>query len=632
MKAKTRDPFRLEAIVFVSTFSIYLLTLCPTIYGGDSGDFITSAYVLGVPHPTGYPLYVILSHLFTYLPLGTVAYRVNLFSAVCSSLACVFLARTVYDETRDEVSGILAGSSLGFTLSLWDSATVAEVYALNALFFCLTVFLSLRYVRSKNKKDFYLLCLATGLALTNHSSFILYTPAILSLIYHEKALIINKKSLLLLILPLLLYAYIPLRASSSDYVWHDPGTLNGLTDFLTAREHRLAHTTPSVSVALDRMMRSLQEIVSELGLMILFTAIGVYYLRYRHDILKFTVLVVSAELLYIGFLHNVSLELVSFGIPVTATLLLAAGYGMAHVKKKRRRQVYFVGIFFTILLLSGNFETADKSSNLIAKNYGMSILEHLPEDAIIFIEADNNIFILNYLQKVEGVRRDVRLIDRKAILEKRFYGRDYRSLPTAEYAQRRMEREYNATIHHDTYYPKRVQDIDKRVKLAQEGLLYKAVTLDKQDVGARWPHTIVEDHSKGLHIDDFTREMLAVYYLRKADHFRGEGDEVEAMIAYSNASHYAGKAMQLHYNIALSHLGYGRYDDALYELKIAAVLGEDARVLGNACYANIMINDYASAETYCRRALEMDPSDTIALANQEHIRSRFKTSRQASSG
>jgi hypothetical protein len=80
---------RLTVGVFVSLFlfslSTYLATLAPSITwrhdGADGGDLITAAYTLGIPHPTGYPLYVLLARLFTFLPWGGIAYRVNLMSA-----------------------------------------------------------------------------------------------------------------------------------------------------------------------------------------------------------------------------------------------------------------------------------------------------------------------------------------------------------------------------------------------------------------------------------------------------------------------------------------------------------------------------------------------------------------------
>src|SRR5437762_3277993 len=82
------------AALGVVILAVYVRTLAPTVAGGDSGELITAAYTLGVAHPPGYPLYTLLAKLFTLIPIGTIAWRVNLFSAVCGAGAAtlIFLA------------------------------------------------------------------------------------------------------------------------------------------------------------------------------------------------------------------------------------------------------------------------------------------------------------------------------------------------------------------------------------------------------------------------------------------------------------------------------------------------------------------------------------------------------------
>src|SRR3972149_1070758 len=93
----------LPIATFVSGFSlpmlVYYLTLAPNLtwaHGGhDGGDLIVAAYTLGVSHPPGYPAYTLLAHLFTLLPWGSVAFRVNLLSAVGAALAAGSVALAV---------------------------------------------------------------------------------------------------------------------------------------------------------------------------------------------------------------------------------------------------------------------------------------------------------------------------------------------------------------------------------------------------------------------------------------------------------------------------------------------------------------------------------------------------------
>jgi hypothetical protein len=71
--------------------SLYYITLYPSLPGGDSGELIVASCSLGLPHPPGYPLFAMIGWLFTHIPFGSIAWRVNLFSAVCGVIASAFL-------------------------------------------------------------------------------------------------------------------------------------------------------------------------------------------------------------------------------------------------------------------------------------------------------------------------------------------------------------------------------------------------------------------------------------------------------------------------------------------------------------------------------------------------------------
>src|SRR5689334_15507186 len=83
------------AIVFVAAITLYSLTLAPTVTLVDSGELMLAARTLGVAHPPGFPFYVLLTHLFTWLPVGSVAERVNFASAMFAALAAAMLTLVV---------------------------------------------------------------------------------------------------------------------------------------------------------------------------------------------------------------------------------------------------------------------------------------------------------------------------------------------------------------------------------------------------------------------------------------------------------------------------------------------------------------------------------------------------------
>ena len=175
-------------MVFVTTLLLYGWTLAPTVTLIDSGELIVVAHGLGVAHPPGFPLWVILAHLASLVPLGSVALRINFSSALFAALASATLtlavaelmitssyltaskrrekraqrrkkpvAHAAWEGKEDDDSGvgrllvlapaIGAGLLMGFSRTLWSYATIAEVYTLNTLLICVIFFLMLRWRR-----------------------------------------------------------------------------------------------------------------------------------------------------------------------------------------------------------------------------------------------------------------------------------------------------------------------------------------------------------------------------------------------------------------------------------------------------------------------------------------------------
>ncbi|NIN64847.1 MAG: DUF2723 domain-containing protein, partial [Anaerolineae bacterium] len=129
------DPL-IGAGLFAGSFLIYLGTLAPSVATifDDSLEFQLVCYLPGIAHPTGYPLYTLLGKLFTFVPLGDVAYRVNLMSAFFAALTVVFLYATLRLIVKYRVPAALGAASFALSPVFWSQAVIAEVYTLNAAF------------------------------------------------------------------------------------------------------------------------------------------------------------------------------------------------------------------------------------------------------------------------------------------------------------------------------------------------------------------------------------------------------------------------------------------------------------------------------------------------------------------
>ncbi|SYZ73530.1 conserved membrane hypothetical protein [Candidatus Zixiibacteriota bacterium] len=147
-------------LVFLITFIIYYMTKAPTLSFWDCGEFIASAYILGVPHPPGSPLVVILGRFFTMLPIAAdMAVRVNLLSVVSSAAAALFgylvavrLIRHWYDDNGDiyrritiYIGGFTGALFMALANTQWGNSVEAEVYALAILLMMIIYWLALRY-------------------------------------------------------------------------------------------------------------------------------------------------------------------------------------------------------------------------------------------------------------------------------------------------------------------------------------------------------------------------------------------------------------------------------------------------------------------------------------------------------
>jgi hypothetical protein len=164
-------------LVALVTFAGYLRTLAPSVLWSDWGEYQYSAYRLWVPHQTGYPLYILLGKLWTLLPVGDVAYRVNLMSA-CWGVATVVLTYLCVKRLTERRSAAAVGAlSLAFSVSFWAQASTASVRTLHAAFAALITLFVIGI--AQRRVSIEALALVVGLSLTHHRLSIFLLPGII---------------------------------------------------------------------------------------------------------------------------------------------------------------------------------------------------------------------------------------------------------------------------------------------------------------------------------------------------------------------------------------------------------------------------------------------------------------------
>ncbi len=198
-------------IAWAVAFIGYMWTLSPSVTLEDSGEFLTAAYNLGVPHPPGYPIWTVLAWIWwKIIPFGNIAWRVNTMSAFFSALACGlatllvsksghvmcakvgFLHADVNKRLVDLIvmsSSVCAGLLLAFCPVMWSQSVIAEVYGLNALCLMSTLVVLYRWSFDTEKQwRLYLAAFIWGVGLTAHQTLVLLVIAFPAFIWfaHRK--------------------------------------------------------------------------------------------------------------------------------------------------------------------------------------------------------------------------------------------------------------------------------------------------------------------------------------------------------------------------------------------------------------------------------------------------------------
>jgi len=213
-----RTDYYTAIILSVTTLGLYSFTAAPGVTLEDSGDFINGVLTLGVVHPPGYPLYTVLGHLFSFLPFGELAYRVNLFSALWGALCLGILFLNFRILNIQIVYATFTSLFLGFTSVFWSKTGVTEVYSLNAFRLAAVVFWILNYNRDKKAWQLYLTGLFTGLALANHYPLAILSGLGLLFLLDRKDLGQTEifKAFLFLVLGVTPYLYLFIQAYNTD--------------------------------------------------------------------------------------------------------------------------------------------------------------------------------------------------------------------------------------------------------------------------------------------------------------------------------------------------------------------------------------------------------------------------------
>jgi len=526
-------------VLILLSFGVYLATSSPTINFWDCGEFVATAYGLGIPHQPGTPLYVLVGRVFAILPmLGlSVAQKINLMSAFFAALAVglsyltiTTLVRGWRDEREDPMPvwirrGAAASGALflAFSSTFWINAIEAEVYSIASFVLALTAYLSIRWYESRDREAASTLLLiiiySMGLAVGFHLGALLVFPGVFLLVLTAKNKALRSIDLIivaaamgsfmlsavlkvggpalalfvaaclmsvwrlltwgskeesakgayfalvgiaLFVLGLSVHFVMMIRAGQQPFInQSQPETFEILMSVLRREQYpprsmflreapllwQLGHMWGSsvwqagTSLANNRCVGYLQQFTMFpkvtpvdaflpmalwlFGLVSQFAGNRRLFISFATHLFFNSIFLVlflnfndhevrDRDYFYFGFFQFLSLFM---GLGVAGFLRLVWQAVRAN-PPMRWLPAAGVALFvllptFPVLMGSSHskFFEHDRSENKIARNYAYNILIGLPEDSILFTNGDNDTFPLWYLQDVEGIRRDVRVVN-----------------------------------------------------------------------------------------------------------------------------------------------------------------------------------------------------------------------------
>jgi hypothetical protein len=443
---KVRRPPPVDVLVFILSLGLYVHTLAPTVLPSNSGEFQFVADILGIAHPPGYPLYTMLGKLFTLIPVGDVAYRVNLMSAFFAALTLALVSRTVRRVTGSALGGVAGALALGTSTTFWAQATTANSRSLTAFFTALMLLALVSYARegpsspnpSFRGRGAYLtlFALAFGLGITHHGSLVfLILPFIAFLLVTELETRNSKpcselgrrietlsftrlrpllKPLLAFLLSLSVLLYLPIRGIlGAPFGPSDIATPAGFLNHVLARGFRgdmFYFARSGLLLERFKVLGNILDFQFGLGLLVA-AALGALIMLAK----DWQLLLLCGGALAVQAIVTITYrapETVEYFIPGYVPLAIIVGYGTAMLGRWSKLKA-FHAFLMSLVMLAGVVQLvrhypsfAWLSEDRSARQYAESVMSSAPSEALILANW-HWATPLWYLQYSEGVRPDV---------------------------------------------------------------------------------------------------------------------------------------------------------------------------------------------------------------------------------
>lgn len=418
-------------VVFVIAISLYGATLLRGVSSFDSAEMQTVPAVLGIAHPTGYPLWTLLGFLWTQLPIASPALLMNMLSAILFALASAALSLVALRLDVRPVLAAVAALSFSFAGETWSRATQVDVHSLHTLLMAALLLAWVIAEQTGDRRAALAMILITSVGLSHHRLMAIQGLPLLLWFFGRHLKTLRSRSFLVDAIlcgltPLVVYLYIPLRIHEHPPVVNADTSGGSLPiirgDLFASHEHAFAkesfghwwRTLPSYG---DFAVRWLGWVVIVLALA------GAVQLALRRwpVFVGLTLIVLTSTW---GLANRTDLDYRWLIMPVFVLCLFAAvaleaaarfvsGSRIARAEVRVHLLVPALAVLIPLVAIAAHFSTFDRSADRRDALNGEKILSAVAPNAVIWSYWDVRT-TLQYLTAVEHVRPDVEVLDHRA--------------------------------------------------------------------------------------------------------------------------------------------------------------------------------------------------------------------------
>lgn len=475
-KLKDFYPELTGLVVFIT----YLFTVGHYIGENDAGELAMSQATLSIPHPTGYPLFILIGFLFSKIPLTfTTIFQLNLLNSIWCALTVVMLIKTasiilsnlnlllnknsrfydqlnMYTERGIVFSSIFSGLMLAFSATFWLQSTRVEVYSLQIFISSLIIFFTVKTIVEFEKegvknslssfdivKKWIIIFVLLGFGFSNHMMTLYFLPSLLIIFfsYHKIKLESIKAlfSLLIIvgIIASIFYLGLMVLANASPmWSYGDPSDLKRLYDHVSAKEYSklMISGINVVSLQSTKLLKMLSFNFSNnnfsagefaLSFLLGLTGLFLVYLFKKKIIIFFLLTLITAIALTLNY--NIPDINEYFLIPfmIISILSLIPVYIILSISLKKLLFKYLSVIFFITLIIIefvANYNYANRSDSNTIEEFFKSAVTNLPVNSVLLTDSWGLFMSPGlYVQNVEKIRNDVKIISPAGMILHEWY-------------------------------------------------------------------------------------------------------------------------------------------------------------------------------------------------------------------